>query len=181
MKDVSGSVGNSLFVKTNGELWGAGSNVFGMLGIPLYIDAIGWIRQRTSAVKLGVFSKTTGELETAITDAAKLPRGNHIDRLNFYIDTAGRIHASGSNLYNQFPSDAVGFLPNYNNIRFTQASGIRDVESLTAAAGRYIVFFMADGSLKASNETSSSGWPFENYLGALLTSNNYIQEVNPLK
>ena len=181
VKDVSGSVGNSLFVKTNGELWGAGNNVFGMLGIPLYIDAIGWIRQRTSAVKLGVFSKTTGELETAITDAAKLPRGNHIERLSFYIDTTGQIHASGSNLYNQFPSDAVGFLPNYNNIRFTQASGLRNVESLTAAAGRYIVFLMADGSLKASNETSSSGWPFENYLGALLTSNSYIQEVNPLK
>ena len=41
VKDVSGSLDNSLFVKTNGELWGAGSNSFGLLGMPRYIDGIG--------------------------------------------------------------------------------------------------------------------------------------------
>ena len=181
VKDVSGSAGNSLFVKTNGELWGTGSNTYGLLGMPRFITGIGRIHQRTSALKLGVYSKTTGELETAITDAAKLPRGNHVDRLSFYIDTAGQIHASGSNLYDHFPHNANDLLPNFTNPGFTQASGFRDVESLTTATGGYAVFLMADGSLKASNRRGSSRWPFKNYLGAVLTGNGAVQEVNPLK
>ena len=182
VKDVSGSVDNSMFVKTNGELWGAGSNVYGLLGMPRFITGIGRIYRRTSALKLGVYSSTTGELENAITDAAKLPRGNHIARLNFYIDTAGRIHASGSNLYDQFPHNANDILPNLTSPGlFTQASGIRDVKSLTTAAGGYAVFLMDDGSLRASNRRGSSRWPFKNYLGAVLTGNGAVQEVNPLK
>ena len=182
VKDVSGSVDNSMFVKTNGELWGAGSNVYGLLGMPRFITGIGRIYRRTSALKLGVYSSTTGELENAITDAARLPRGNHIARLNFYIDTAGQIHASGSNLYDQFPHNANDILPNLTSPGwFTQASGIRDVKSLTTAAGGYAVFLMADGSLKASNRRGSSRWPFKNYRGAVLTGNGAVQEVNPLK
>ena len=159
--DIGGFGRTSMFVLKTGELLGTGMNESEQLGLPQSLA-----NTVSRPARLGRYSGSS--LQTPITNAASLSRGSQIYNFTFYIDTNERVHGAGRILYGQFPTVAL------NLNQFTQVPGIQNVRSVIAADSAYMVFLLADGSLRVTNADAS---PLKDYAEGSGNPRN----VNPLK
>ena len=171
--DIAGFNDTSLFILKGGRLVGAGDNNEYQLGL------IRSIRNYvTSPIQLGLYSGTNRineTLNTAITNAARLPRGGtQMNDFTFYVDTEGRVHATGYIFHGQF-TDGIETRV-YLGDRFYEAPNIQNVQSVVAMAGPYMVFLLTDGSLKLSNTRSH-----EMVLKEYVEGSGPVKNFNPLK
>ena len=163
--DIGGFNNHTLFVlKENKQLLGTGANNIDQLGFPSTVTS-----SVTRPTALGIYSGSN--IETAITNVAKLPRSTQINDFSFYIDTQGRVHASGYRFYDQFPDGSSA--PALS--RFTQVPGIQNIRSVIAANSAYMVFLLTDGSLRVTHAAVS---PLKDYAEG---SGNGLRNVNPLR